>query len=488
MVTRVWNGTDGVFLDASKWSPNGSPMAGETGVINGGTVTLESGTLAGYALSVASAGGTSPTFQMNSGSIDGGSTVTVAASNVNATFQASGTVTNAGNMIFLSPGAGTATLLLPGVSAPAVLVNQGLLLFDGGVNVSVLSSNNATGITNNGRVIIKDDTGQQRAAFVRAGVDGTGLIALETGAVALFGSGIGAGQTVQFGAGTEQVQLYAPNQVAATFKGLGSGSSIVLTGVRSDSVSYQTTGPSSGNLLVKQGGAVVDTLAMSGDYAPNSFNVATTVTNGVPLTTVTGSGAAPQRVAFTDTTTGVSNGDAATYYSGPVNYLQWQYIWNSADGVAMAGQSDNMFLHGGSGADAISAHGGSNVIDGGAGSNFLVGATGADGGSDTFYIDGRGGAVTWGSIVNFHHGDAATVFGFNDNSTLPAFTVDGATGYTGATIHSELGGAGSGVNGSLTFVGLSVADAQSKLTVQTGHFGTAGQADYLGYLYIAYTG
>jgi len=123
------------------------------------------------------------------------------------------------------------------------------------------------------------------------------------------------------------------------------------------------------------------------------------------------------------------------------------------------------------------------VLDGGTGSNFLTGGTGADGGTDTFFVDGRGGGVTWSTVVNFHHGDAVTIFGFQDGtSTRPWTAVDGAAGYQGATIHSELGGAGTGVNGSVTFAGISQADADARFSVLTGSVG--GNP----YLYVAYTG
>jgi Ca2+-binding RTX toxin-like protein len=149
----------------------------------------------------------------------------------------------------------------------------------------------------------------------------------------------------------------------------------------------------------------------------------------------------------------------------------------------MRANTPNVFLKGGSGDDALQVTGGNNVIDGGGGSNFLVGGTGADGGTDTFFIDGRGGAVTWSSVVNFHRGDAVTIFGFTaGTSTLPFTASDGAAGYTGATLHSELSGAGTGVNGSVTFAGISLADAQTKFTISTGNVGGAD------YLQIAYTG
>lgn len=191
----------------------------------------------------------------------------------------------------------------------------------------------------------------------------------------------------------------------------------------------------------------------------------------------------PGLVSYTDTTTGEAGQEQAQVYSGPVSYLKSQVMWSRTDSVAMASSTPNVFLHGGAGDDALAVSSGQNVLDGGAGSNFLVGATGADGGTDTFFVDGRGGAVTWSTIVNFHHGDAMTLFGFTaGTSTLPVFTTDGATGYRGATLHSELRGAGTGVNESVTFAGLTPSDVISKLTITNG---TTGGTPYLS---IVYTG
>ncbi len=201
------------------------------------------------------------------------------------------------------------------------------------------------------------------------------------------------------------------------------------------------------------------------------------------------SGSLGGTVSYTDTTSQTSGTARADIYTGPVSSLQQQYIWSGANGVAMVADAPGTFLHGSSGDDALTVTAGSNVLDGGTGSNFLTGATGADGGADTFFVDGRGGGLTWSTVNNFHHGDAATIWGFvggtstgfNAASGQGAFTFDGVQGYHGATLHSELGGAGTGVNASLTIAGMSVADAASKLTVTTGSVG--GNA----YLYVAYT-
>lgn len=185
--------------------------------------------------------------------------------------------------------------------------------------------------------------------------------------------------------------------------------------------------------------------------------------------------------AYTDVTTttlGYAHGDT---YAGPVAGLVKQFIWNSSDKVAIAARTNNVFLHGGSGDDALSAFGGVNVLDGGAGSNFLTGAAAASS-VDQFYVDGRDSAVTWSTIVNFHAGDSATIFGFHAGiSTQPISDTEGAAGYKGATIHSELAGAGTGVNASMTFAGIDSATAAAHFSINADTLskGTANAIDYL---------
>ena len=83
-------------------------------------------------------------------------------------------------------------------------------------------------------------------------------------------------------------------------------------------------------------------------------------------------------------------------------------------------------------------------------------------------VDIRNG-VTWNTIVNFHEGDQIEVEGFQSGaSTMPFTASDGVAGYTGATIHAELGGAGTGVNASLTFAGIDLATAQQHFAYASG--------------------
>ncbi len=171
-------------------------------------------------------------------------------------------------------------------------------------------------------------------------------------------------------------------------------------------------------------------------------------------------------------TTGIS-------YNGPVSGLQDEYVDVSSDNLDVTASHDNWFIKTGSGTDVITVHGGTNVLDGGTGSNFLVGGTGADGGSDTFFFDGRQTTPTWDTIVNFHPGDAVTLWGYVPGQNVLGWAAsEGATGYQGATIHAAFAGPGTPVNGSVTFASISLADAQAKFSVSSGT--EAG----LSYLYI----
>ena len=192
----------------------------------------------------------------------------------------------------------------------------------------------------------------------------------------------------------------------------------------------------------------------------------------------------PFDLSYVDVSTNSFGNLTGDSYVGPVAGLAKQYIWTSTDKVNIAARTSNVFLHGGPGDDALLVTGGTNVLDGGGGSNFLIGATGT--GVDTFYVDSRGGNVTWSSIVNFHQGDMATLWGFHAGSTQAYTENEGAVGYTGLTLHSELGGAGTGVNASLTLTGISQATANAHFTITTGTTAPTGLLPAADYLLIKY--
>ena len=112
--------------------------------------------------------------------------------------------------------------------------------------------------------------------------------------------------------------------------------------------------------------------------------------------------------------------------------------------------------------------------EGGTSSNWLVGATGADGGTDTFFVDNRGGQATWDTLLNFHKGDSLTLWGFNATSGTTKWVDDqGAAGYHGETLQASLGN-GTAATALVTFAGLSADSAQ--FTTGTGK---ANGIDYL---------
>src|SRR4051794_38061242 len=66
------------------------------------------------------------------------------------------------------------------------------------------------------------------------------------------------------------------------------------------------------------------------------------------------------------------------------------------------------FIKNVAGSSAVQLLSGQNVVDAGHGSNFLLGGTG----TDVFFLDARQPVETWDTIVGFHSGDIATLWGF----------------------------------------------------------------------------
>jgi hypothetical protein len=178
-----------------------------------------------------------------------------------------------------------------------------------------------------------------------------------------------------------------------------------------------------------------------------------------------------------DATTNTPFQSNGTPYSGPVAGLQSEFIDATSDNLNVTANVPNVFIHAGSGEDAIdvSHAGGNNVLDGSTGSKFLVGGSG----DDTFFVDDRGpSADIWSTVANFHAGDAATIFGVTQQG-FDASWVDGqgATGYTGLTLHVTASGH---PTASLTLAGLSMADlSNGRISTSWG-----AEADGTPYLYV----
>jgi Ca2+-binding RTX toxin-like protein len=191
----------------------------------------------------------------------------------------------------------------------------------------------------------------------------------------------------------------------------------------------------------------------------------------------TGGGGNPQQppassLTVSDTTTGKPDLATVMPYSGPVAGLTSEFISTSADSLNITATAPGFFIHGGSGNDGIQVSSGINVLDGGTGSNFLVGGTG----TDTFFVDDRGPTSDiWSTVSNFHAGDDLTLWGINQSDfTLSWVDGQGATGFTGLTMHATAAGK---PTASFTLSGFTTADrSNGKLTISLGTDPASGSA------------
>ena len=163
-------------------------------------------------------------------------------------------------------------------------------------------------------------------------------------------------------------------------------------------------------------------------------------------------------------------------YTGPASGITSEFILATPDNINVAALVPNAFieLDGGKGEDAInvSVKNGNNTLDATGGSNFLVGGTG----NDTFFLDDLDAtAPIWSTLVNFHAGDAATIWGVTPADFSIAWVAgEGAPAYSGLTAQITAVGKPAEY---LTLAGLTPADLSSgKLDVQ---FGKAGGTPYM---------
>ena len=185
-------------------------------------------------------------------------------------------------------------------------------------------------------------------------------------------------------------------------------------------------------------------------------------------------------LAIQDTTTGQPVSAVAQPYTGPVSGLTSEYITSTTDSLNISVSTPNWFIHTGSGNDAIAVSSGTNVLDGSTGSNFLTGGSG----TDTFFVDDRGlTSATWNTVNDFHSGDAATIWGVTPSDfDLSWVDGQGATGYTGLTLHATAAGV---PTASLTLAGFTSADlTDGKLTVSYGTTAASGGVAGSTYMYV----
>jgi hypothetical protein len=238
---------------------------------------------------------------------------------------------------------------------------------------------------------------------------------------------------------------------------------LVLTNA-SEPISVSIAGPAGAN-------NITDTLQRGQEisYTPNvsgQYSLAMEGYGGKAGSyTVTGGSAS---VDLTDVTTSATTTPFMTPYYGPVIGLADDFILVTSHNVNITATTPNTFisLDGGTGEDAIAVNhvNGNNVLNGSTGSSFLYGGSG----NDTFFVDDRHAtADIWSTVVGFHPGDNATVWGITPG-TFDLSWVDGqgASGFSGLSWHATAHGE---PTASLTLSGFSSADlTNGRLTVSYG--------------------
>ncbi len=303
--------------------------------------------------------------------------------------------------------------------------------------------------------------------------------------------GVGSGVTVNLN-GQDHGTAYLTLEQPGGFKGsVNFTDGFVHLGNLAQATDYDLVG----GVLTVYGGPGDAALAAVRftDNSPEQAGLAVRLVNGSVTVAEAGTNAAPPDAAGTALTRHVTQppaiqppvviSDGATgqpvttipaqAYAGPVPGLQQQVISLTAESLNILATQPNLFIHTGSGTDAIQASSGTNVLDGGTGSNFLT----AGSGTDTFFVDARGAAAdTWSTVAKFHSGDAATLWGVSAATPQQWADGQGAAGATGLTLHA---GAAGGPTASITLAGFSSADrASGKVTTSFGHDAASG-SDYL---------
>ena len=315
--------------------------------------------------------------------------------------------------------------------------NRALFLLDDGVSGQELW---VTDGTPGGTALFKDANAGLAGSFATSGIEVT------VGTVDLSPSGASV--------------TYALPAAAGAMGVVGSAFSDTLSG----NVSNNVIVGGLGNDVIDGGGGfntlVVDSIRGAAELrfeepSAGVFNVVVVGPDGIDTTTNV------QAVQFSDRTTQVlgaggvqrlvnvsfpntSNsrfmlGDA---YTGGVAGLTDEFIFPTAENINIASTLPNAFIRTGSGNDAINVFSGRNVIDAFTGSNFL----GAGSGQDTFFLDARGGGVTWDSIVGFGVGDEVTLWGYVQGVSIDGldknswYAEDGVDPFRGLTVHAKLDG------------------------------------------------
>lgn len=339
------------------------------------------------------------------------------------------------------------------------LTTGGLTIANGGTLSSGLLSphyHTTTASTDAGPLIVAGNVVNDGTILAYGGgidltgpITGTGSLTFDpAGASKLELNSVSAGEVVSMN-GSDTLVLDTPSSFSGTIDAAGQNNSIVLNNTGGDNASIV------GNTLqVTLGGKVIDSIAVTGNLSSTKVSLETT------------------SLKVVDTTSSQVLAAAGTTYTGPVAGLTNQYINITPDSLSITASTPGWFIHSGAGEDAIAVSSGINVLDGGTGSNFLVGGSG----TDTFFVDDRvATADIWSTVVNFHAGDSATIWGVTPGAfNLSWSNGQGAAGYTGLTLTATAAGK---PNALLTLAGFSQADMSSgRISVAFGTDAASGSA------------
>jgi len=493
MATRTWIGgtANNDVTNPANWSGGAVPVAGDTAIAKSGTLVMPAGSnLNGVTLDVNEPYG-DPAIVVD---MTGNNDLTVSNVDgqdgqvvVNASGAADTLIVSrgfpAGVTATVNVAANTNLTLNPNTKQ-SELYGQDVVTVNGGI--TTLSGN----VTAGEKVVLNTNLVGTGTLVLDDAVDADGTVTQSSGEI---NGSVAAGVNIEV------------NGTGSADPGLN-----IKALPQNDRLKIDAPASFAGNLLINVGTVILENFTANGVTFANgvmsfydngsfvrSFNVApsgtlasgtgifatqvganmqiltepTSYTGGLPPPGVFPLGP-PNNFMVSDQTTGGAWQSQGTAYTGPVPGLASSIIVATSDNINVKAGVQNVFIHTGSGEEAldVSMVNGNNVLDGSTGSNFLVGGTG----NDTFFVDDRGApAAIWSTVVNFHAGDSATVWGVSPSDFgLTWMDGQGAAGSTGLTLTATAPGKPTAM---LTLAGLTSADlTNGKLAINFGTDAASG--------------
>ncbi len=172
-----------------------------------------------------------------------------------------------------------------------VIVNKGLLEGVGGALVV------ASAVSNTGTI----GAGAGGTVTLKGPITGSGAIAVGGNGVSIAGA-VASGQTISFAPGqADTLDLAHADTMLGTLSGFTSGDTIRIDGLAANVAYTAGATPSSGSLVLSVGGTVIGTLAITGNYAGQTFLASPNTVSGTDIILVTATIAAPSSGALTVT-------------------------------------------------------------------------------------------------------------------------------------------------------------------------------------------